>query len=162
MYPIIKASPQNIPDIQNIAQITWRQTYADIIPPPQLEFMLEYFYNEHQLKEQMSNAIHYFIIMDEEEKMGFVAYEKQTDLSVKIHKIYVLPVHQGKGLGKMLIDQSIKYAQEIGISKITLNVNRENKAINFYQHLGFKIVYEQDVAIPNGYFMYDFVMEKGL
>jgi ribosomal protein S18 acetylase RimI-like enzyme len=159
MYQIIKASIENIPDIQNIAQITWRHTYVDIIPGQQLEFMLEHFYNESQLNYQISNEVHYHIIIDGEEKMGFIAYEKQVDLTVKIHKIYILPTHQRKGLGKMLIDQCINFTNDSDITKITLNVNRNNKAINFYQHLGFEISHQRDVPLPHGYFMYDYVME---
>lgn len=162
MLQLIKATLQDISDIQNIAQITWRNAYLDIIPPQQLEFMLEYLYNDNQLSEQMSNEVHYHIIIDGEEKMGFIAFEKQKDASVKIHKIYILPMHQGLGLGKLLIDRAIKFAQDLELNKVTLNVNRQNKAVNFYEYLGFKIAYAQDVAIPNGYFMYDYVMEKNL
>ena len=43
-----------------------------------------------------------------------------------------------------------------------LNVNRRNKAKQFYEHLGFTIISEEDIDIGQGYFMNDYVMEKKL
>ena len=41
---------------------------------------------------------------------------------------------------------------------LELNVNRHNKAINFYKKLGFIITMEEDIDIGNGYYMNDYVM----
>jgi ribosomal protein S18 acetylase RimI-like enzyme len=39
-----------------------------------------------------------------------------------------------------------------------LNVNRNNKALGFYQKFGFVILREEDIDIGNGYFMNDYIM----
>jgi ribosomal protein S18 acetylase RimI-like enzyme len=41
-------------------------------------------------------------------------------------------------------------------------VNRENKAIGFYNKLGFTIIAEEDIPIGNGFFMNDYVMQISL
>ncbi len=43
---------------------------------------------------------------------------------------------------------------------LSLNVNRFNKAQFFYKKMGFKIAFEEDVALDFGYLMEDFRMEK--
>ena len=39
-----------------------------------------------------------------------------------------------------------------------LNVNRNNKALNFYERMGMKKLREGDFPIGNGYCMNDFIM----
>ena len=45
---------------------------------------------------------------------------------------------------------------------INLNVNRFNKAVDFYKNKGFQIVKEETIDIGKGYLMEDFVMELEL
>ena len=45
---------------------------------------------------------------------------------------------------------------------LQLQVNRYNKARNFYENLGFTVLYKADFDIGNGYFMNDYVMELSL
>ncbi len=39
-----------------------------------------------------------------------------------------------------------------------LNVNRNNPALGFYEHMGMKKVREGDFPIGNGYYMNDYIM----
>ena len=77
---------------------------------------------------------------------------------LKIHKLYVLPDIQGLGVGRKFLVLAEKIAREKGLNEITLNVNRFNKAVGFYQRMGFKIEKEEDIEIGNGYLMEDYVM----
>jgi hypothetical protein len=43
-----------------------------------------------------------------------------------------------------------------------LNVNRFNPSVEFYKHLGFKVVAEEDIDIGRDYFMEDYIMELNL
>ena len=45
-----------------------------------------------------------------------------------------------------------------GPCEMHLNVNRNNKALQFYQHLGMEKVAEGDFHIGNGYYMNDYIM----
>jgi hypothetical protein len=49
--------------------------------------------------------------------------------------------------------------REQGGRILRLNVNRYNKARQFYERMGFAVVREEDVPIGNNYFMNDYVME---
>ena len=79
-----------------------------------------------------------------------------------MQKIYVLPEKQGLGLGKTLLNFAIDFGKKQGMHQLTLQVNRYNKAVDFYQYAGLEIIDEQDFDIGNGYFMNDFVMQKSL
>ena len=45
---------------------------------------------------------------------------------------------------------------------LSLNVNCHNKAIQFYEKMGFRHVGSEKIDIGQGYVMDDFVMEKSL
>ena len=106
----------------------------------------------------------FLLAKEEEETLGFCSYELNCEDSnkVKIHKIYILPDTQGKGLGKLLIQKIQDLAQKNNSDALSLNVNRFNVAKSFYEKIGFKIVAEEDIEIGEGWLMEDYVMEKSL
>ena len=83
----------------------------------------------------------------------------QNKKVTRIHKIYILPEAQGKGVGKLLIEKVVALAKENQSEVISLNVNKFNKAVSFYKKIGFEIVAEEDLDIGNGYLMEDYKME---
>ena len=81
---------------------------------------------------------------------------------MRIHKIYVKPNFQKKGVGRALLNHSIDIAFDLDQSSLHLNVNRFNDAVGFYKHLGFKTLKEENIDIGKGFLMEDFVMELNL
>ena len=86
----------------------------------------------------------------------------------KLHKLYVLPGNQGKGLGKALLDfiiEEIKTGNADPDSpgnktlSLRLGVNRFNPALNFYERLGFAKIKEEKTDIGKGFVMDDYIME---
>ena len=150
--------------IRSIALNTWPHTFANILTPDQIEYMLEMMYSISSLEDQLNVRGHEFAIGFEDNKpVGFAGYELNIEKSViKIHKLYFLPEAQGKGYGKSMIDYLIEASLKYNIENITLNVNRFNKAIGFYNHLGFKISGEEVIDIGSGYVMDDYVMHLAL
>jgi ribosomal protein S18 acetylase RimI-like enzyme len=71
-----------------------------------------------------------------------------------------MPQSQGKGTGKFVINEILKAIIIKGGKALQLNVNRNNRAKEFYEKLGFTIIREEDNDIGNGYLMNDYVMEK--
>jgi len=157
------AEEKDFPVIQEIARKTWTPTFDKILSEKQIDYMLEMMYSTESLKNQTENQGHKYVLIGEDEKYyGYVSYELnyQNSGKTKIHKIYILPDCQGKNLGKKLINHAVEMAKSGGNNTLVLNVNRDNKAVHFYEKMGFKIVREEDIPIGNGYFMNDFVMEK--
>lgn len=162
---IEQASEQDFKTINHIAHLTWPTTFGEILTPAQIDYMLEMMYSPAALQEQVYQRGHTFLLAREAGQCwGFASYQphyKGTTLT-KIHKIYVLPNTQGKGIGKALIGAVANIARRQGDSALTLNVNRYNPAVQFYQHIGFRIVGEEDIDIGKGFLMEDFIMEKPL
>ena len=165
MLAIKKVGTESIPAIQELAEKTWAIAYASILPQEQLRYMLELFYSNNALEEQIAKGHQFILITDNEEPLGFAAYslKSEDDLTLyRLHKLYVDPASQGSGAGKRLVDFIVADIKPKGAKILQLNVNRSNKAIGFYQKLGFIIRYEEDIDIGNGYFMNDYVMELPL
>lgn len=97
------------------------------------------------------------------ETVGFASYAHGNKTGMfKVHKLYVHPMLHGHGFGKKLLDRIIKDVKPKGATAITLNVNRNNRAVNFYEKYGFKKIGEEDVAIGEGFFQNDFIMELSI
>lgn len=158
---IVPAQPDEFNVIQYIVQKTWPVAYGKILSTEQLTYMIDLLYSLEKLNQDVANGQHYYLIEDEkQEPVGFMGIQHQMDGKSRLHKIYVLPQYQGKGVGKLLIEKAESLSKEAHSSALLLNVNRFNKARYFYEKLGFSILREEDVPIGNGYLMQDFAMEK--
>ena len=162
MLNIRKAILSDIPLIRELTFKVWPQTYAAIISKEQIDFMLQMMYSETSLQQQMNEGCRFIIVYDEAEPVGFASYQETEPAIFKLHKIYVLPSQQGKGTGRFVIDHIISEIRQQGATALQLQVNRNNKARDFYEKIGFAVILEADFDIGNGYFMNDYVMEKKL
>ncbi|MEP6700459.1 MAG: GNAT family N-acetyltransferase [Bacteroidota bacterium] len=160
MYSIRKATITDIPLIRELTFNIWPQTYAAILSQGKIDYMLEMMYSISSLQKQMNGGCHFIIAYDGSEPVGFASYQEVSPTLFKLHKIYVLLSQQGKGTGRFIIDYIIENILQTGARSLQLQVNRENKAKTFYEKLGFAVIKEADIAIGNGYFMNDYIMEK--
>lgn len=157
---IRKAFPADIPLIRDMAYKIWPSTYGSILSQEQIDYMLDLFYSEKALHEQMEQHIEFIIVYDGVHPVGFASFGLSLPRVYKLHKIYVLPSQQGRGTGRFIIDQLVKAMKTKDAISLQLNVNRQNNAKSFYEKLGFVVINEEDIDIGNGYFMNDYVMEK--
>ncbi|MBL0270457.1 MAG: GNAT family N-acetyltransferase [Chitinophagaceae bacterium] len=157
-----RAYEKDIPLIRNMSMEVWPQTYSTILTPDQISYMLEMMYSEQSLSKQMKEQHEFIIVNDGTDPVGFASFSLQSPGIYKLHKIYMLPSMQGKGAGKFVINEILKAIHRKGGQALQLNVNRNNKAVDFYKKIGFDIIREEDINIGNGYFMNDYVMEKKL
>ena len=158
------ATPADLPTIERLARVIWPPTFRDILSPEQIEYMLEMMYSQAALREQVAERGHQFLLLREgETAIGYTSY--QLDYlpgTTKIHKIYLLPQTQGKGYGRALIDAVTNRARAAGQQRLRLDVNYQNPAVGFYQHLGFDIIERVDTKIGEGFLMEDYVLERKL
>jgi GNAT superfamily N-acetyltransferase len=156
--------PADLDDINTIgflAQQIWPSTYSEIVEADHLQYMLNLFYNPVSLRRQMIEEHQQFLILEQgEEAIGFASWAPTGETGVfKLHKLYVLPGQQGKGLGRMILQYIFGDIRPSGGKKLRLNVNRNNKAQQFYERMGFVVIGEEDVPVGNNVFMYDYIME---
>lgn len=159
------AAEEDLSTIRQLAYSIWPHSYTKILGTKQVNYMLQKIYSPAALKNELNNLGHHFILVSEEEKpIAFAAFSMHENDPCVYHlnKIYVLPSHQGKNLGKQIIKYVITEIKKMGATSLQLNVNRHNNALHFYEKQGFKIIRTEDIDIGEGYFMNDYVMEKKL
>ena len=151
--------------IQGIAHQTWPSTFAGLLSEEQIAYMLNWMYDLKMLESQVEQG-HGFLVAEEDgAAVGFAGYEFNhlAGSMAKLHKLYLLPSSQGKGVGKSLLLEVTKRAREAGQKSLVLNVNKQNKkAIDFYRVLGFVTIRQEVNDIGQGYVMDDDVMELSL
>jgi GNAT superfamily N-acetyltransferase len=151
--------------VREIAYATWPDTFRDILKPEQITYMLEWLYALPRLRAQVSAREHEFHFAEIDGRpVGFCAHQldhPETGIS-KIHKLYLLPETQGQGIGKALVQQVVGEARAVGHHAVVLNVNKYNRAVAFYEAIGFVRDREEVIDIGGGYVMDDYVMRLDL
>ncbi len=162
MTTISEATVEDFETIRTIAHKAWPVAYGEILSKEQLDYMLEKMYSEATLLDNLNKGHRFILVKEDSVCMGFASFEHHylNEKCTRLHKIYLLPETQGKGLGKFLLERIVALAKENHSDRISLNVNRFNKAYVFYKKMGFEVVAEEDLAIGNGYLMEDYKMEK--
>ena len=164
MIEFIDATEQDLPLIRHLAEQTFHGTYLPLQPKEKVDYLFNLMYNPSSLAEQMKNGQRFIIAKDETSYLGYASYEINCKKvgTTKIHKIYVLPTAQGKGVGRQLINIIAAIGLNNKNQTLALNVYRKNPAIDFYQKMGFKIAEEVNIDVGNGFVMNDYVMEKNI
>ena len=159
----IKATEKDIALIQDLARRSWESAYAEILSAEQIEYMLTTMYSEKEIRGHLQSPdYHYYLIFNESDHSfkGFLGYENRYEQgTTKLHRIYLVPESKGRGIGKQALDFLKRMVSETQDSRIVLNVNKENKAMKFYESQGFTVYKEIVVDIGKGFVMDDYEME---
>lgn len=138
-------------------------TYQEIVEPEQIDYMMDMFYTEDNLLKQYESGQTFLVIYSDGKACGYASYTPLNEHGeYKLNKIYVDTRLQGKGLGRILLNDVMARVQNAGGKTLQLNVNRFNKAVGFYKSMGFTVKKEELLDIGRGYFMDDYVLEKSL
>lgn len=164
MNEVRKAAKTDIALIRRLALSAFPATYAEILSPEQLEYMLDWMYSEESLEAQMDGGHVFHIGYCDGEPFGYVSVRSGGEDLFHLEKIYILREFQGRGLGAFLFETAKKYIKSLRPApcKMHLNVNRNNRASGFYKKMGMEIVDSGDFPIGNGYYMNDYIMELKL
>ena len=125
--------------IRQIAENTWPDAYGNIISSAQIKYMLDMIYNDEALLEQMQEGHQFYIAEYNHETIGFASVSVEGNEGCKLNKLYILPNIQKTGAGKALLQAAIDYTKAQQSSYLFLQVNKYNKAKDFYTKMGFTI-----------------------
>ncbi len=155
--------PAEAPAIAAFAAGIWPSAYGSILPPGQIEYMLAWMYDPARLAEEMRQGVSFRWIEWENTRVGFLAYgPMEADGSCPLHKFYLLPDCQGRGIGSAAMSALLAEMRAAGIRLCRLRVNRQNPAVQFYQKHGFTIESDDCRDIGSGFVMDDHVMIRPL
>lgn len=157
---IRKMEPGDIPAVSELAARIWRAHYPGIISAAQIEYMLERMYSPEALMRDLKNGIHIWLAEADGHLAGYASVEKTSQTICFLHKLYVDPSYQRRGIASTLMR---RIDTALAPKELSLHVNRANiQAINFYIREGFTIDRVQVTDIGNGFVMDDFVMKRAV
>ena len=160
---IRNATVNDIPAIREIAEVAFPATYSDIITEEQIAYMMEWMYSEDVLRKEIAGDVTWLLMELDGVASGYVSFGPEgTDGQYHLHKIYILPACQGKGHGRALFLAAEEEMRRRGAEIFELNVNRHNKALDFYLKMGMKINRSGDFDIGGGFYMNDYILGKYL
>lgn len=156
-------TPEEAPAIAALAAWIWPTAYGSILPPGQIDYMLAWMYDADRLAADMRSGTSFRWIEWEEKRVGFLAYgPAEADGSCQLHKFYLLPDAQGRGLGSAAMSALLSEIRALGARICRLRVNRHNPAVGFYKKHGFFIETEDCLDIGGGFVMDDYVMVRAM
>jgi GNAT superfamily N-acetyltransferase len=162
---IVRAEEEHLPAISDLAGVIWRACYPGIITHAQIDYMLARMYSLDVLRDEIrSQGIRYDQLLVDGKPAGFASYGPTSEAGVmKLHKLYVLPEMQGRGLGSSLLQHVEREVRAGAGRRLILSVNKRNtKAITAYQRNSFVIAESVVTDIGGGFVMDDYVMAKEL
>jgi GNAT superfamily N-acetyltransferase len=155
------ATEADIPLLRELAERTWRASYADLIEPEQIEYMLARMYAREQIAREMRAGVIWELALAADETVGFFSVTLEEATRVKLDKLYVLPERQGAGIGRALLERVHALAAARGARQIWLQVNRRNaRAIRVYERAGYVVARSAAFEIGRGFVMDDFIMQR--
>ena len=152
-----EATPADAPGIARVHVDSWRTTYKGLIPD-HIIASRTYDYRERMwtqiLTEQPSQTFVY-VAEEDGEIVGFVSGGSNRDANSaytgELHAIYILEIHQGKGIGRGLASALVSRLIEQGHTSMLLWVMTHNhQARRFYEALGGKKVAERQEEMDDG------------
>ena len=167
---IKKCTADNLEELILLSKETFYQTFAAQNTAEDMETYLETAFSKDKLYRELCDPnTSFFFLYANESLAGYLKlndYPSQTDVndenSLEIERIYVLKDFQGQGLGRYLMEYSIKTAADNGKNYVWLGVWEKNeKALRFYKNNGFYRIGEHSFVIGNDV-QTDYIMRKDL
>lgn len=144
-YKIREMSVSDIPAVQNVAKLSWHDTYEGIIPHHIQENFLDMAYSTSMLEKRLAMT-HMYVAEYSGKVTGFANFSKPDDQHIsELTAIYILPDYQRLGIGLALLEYGISKLEKV--RNIDVIVEKANiKGYNFYKKLGFEVLdeFEED------------------
>ena len=130
----------------------WHETYRDVIPTAQIDFLLQKYFSEDGIRHFRSLGYSYYKLIDQDLCGVVVICEK--DGATYLDKLYLVPEKRGMGYAAFVFSSLLEMGRDI-----LLNVNQGNaRAIACYQKNGFVIEQEERIPLADGMVNIDYCM----
>ncbi len=148
-------------EVKRWADAIWRVCYVGILSEAQIAYMLERMYAPARIRHEMAEGVKWEWVIASCRRIGYLSYSCDAgSRQAHLHKIYLLPEEQGKGIGQKCLTRAAAAAAAAGCRVLDLNVNKRNRrAIGAYEKFGFRIAAAVVVDIGSGFVMDDYLME---
>lgn len=157
MITVRKATPEDALEISIVSVYTWKTTYSGLIPEAFIDSRIERLMEiAERNKSEIEENNNFIVAMVDGVIVGFACYgesrEEEFINSGEIYAIYVLSSFQGKNIGKKIFNSCIEEIKKKRFDSVIINCLKGNNALDFYKHMGAKIIGEREDKI-NGVLM---------
>ena len=152
MITIRKATPKDALGISIVNVYTWKTTYSGLIPEEFIDSRIEKVTEiAERNKREIEEKDNFIVATVDGAIIGFACYgesrEEEFINAAEIYAIYVLSGFQGKNIGKKIFKSCIEELKRNGFDSVIINCLKGNNALEFYKHMGAKIIGEREDKI---------------
>lgn len=163
MIKIGKAIPEDALGIAIVNVYTWKTAYSGLIPDDLINSRIGRVIEIAERNRMDIEESNSFIVAKEGDNViGFAWYGKSRDKEFKnsgeIYAIYLLSGFQGKGIGRDIFNLCIEELKKSGCNSVIINCLEGNKSVEFYKHMGGKIVGKRKDEIQGVYLSSDILL----
>ncbi len=139
---MISIKPARVEEVQEIKRVlsdTWTDTYGPILPAEAIQKVTTGWHSQERLAAEIENSRAFFHVAKSEDGalVGLVTAGRPSGDTIHIGRLYVLPGHQRRGIGRQLLDACIAAFPEA--RSLRLEVEAQNgKGMAFYRKQGFR------------------------
>lgn len=133
------ASERDLGAIRSLLVETWHATYDAIYGAARMKEITDTWHSIPALKARLTMPNSEFLVADDGKEIGGVAFAvaDESGATVMLRQLYVLPRHQGRGIGGLLLDEIVESFPEA--RRMRLEVEPANlRAVAFYVGHGFE------------------------
>ena len=139
-FNMIEYKSLYLPDTEEVKVLldsVWEETYVDCLTPQAMKKISDNWRSLTELSMEEEQNIFVISCFENDVLAGIAIIRKVDAETAEIKRLYVLPDHQGKGIGRRLLtDILIAFAE---VERVKLFVEEQNKpAISFYKKFNFE------------------------
>ncbi|MCM2980081.1 GNAT family N-acetyltransferase [Niallia circulans] len=142
MITVRDMNRSDVDSIREIAAVTWKNTYSEIIPKEIQAKVLNDAYSDGEMDKRLNSSL-MLVAESKDEITGYAFFSGDLyKKNIYLESLYIHPNFQGQGIGRQLLN--------IGVNKfsdpwnLSLTVYKGNPNISFYEKEGFKITKENN------------------
>ncbi|HWO99832.1 MAG TPA: GNAT family N-acetyltransferase [Methylococcus sp.] len=157
----LAARPEDAEAIAALALAVFRSDYySTVLRGDEVDYFWNRMYRPEILRAEMARGVSYEKILRQDRMIGFLScVMDRASQRLRLGKLYLLPEHQGLGIGKLALRRVQAEARRLGASEVFLYVFRKNwKAIRVYQGAGFVFQRAERSYTEDGYCYEDYLL----
>ena len=158
--------------IAELSRKTFYDSFASLNTPEDMQlFMDKQFTYEGLLDEVGREGNYFFIAWEEDTPVGYTKMKEHPEgnpacvpvgPAIEISRFYAETGSIGKGIGRLMMEYAISFANQLGKQYIWLGVwGKNERAINFYRKFGFEKVGSHAFLLGND-LQTDWIMARKL
>lgn len=137
--PIRAATADDIDDIQQVAEASWRADYPEMLNRENVDEVVNEWYDPGALADELERADSMMFVAEADG--GVVGFSHAVSRPDEGHilRVYVAPGYRGKGRGRALLERTRDELFERGVDRVKAMVLDANQPGNeFYESVGFE------------------------